>query len=439
VLTKLAGAGAILACVAVVLAGCGSSNNSSGGSGAGASGGASSSSGGTSIKGGPAVTAAMASNPKGSVTWCIGKDTTGAFSQVVNLYNQSHPGVHVKLLELPTSSDQQRTQLIQREQAKSSECDVLGMDVIWTAEFAAQGWLRDVTSALQSRSSSFIPATLNTVKASGKDWAVPFNTNAGLLFYNKSKVHSPPTTWQQAYSMAKSDGGIGYQGASYEGLTVDFLEMLYGAGGSVLSSDGKSATIDSPQAQKVLAFMQQGLKDGAAPQSNLTYMEEESRNAFQNGKVSILRNWPYVYALAKQAHVNFGVEPLPAWSGGKAASVLGGYNLGISTYSKNPGAALSFINFATAPAAQKKFFIKSSLPAVLTQTYKDPAVVKSQPFAPQLLKAVQNGIPRPVSPVYPQISQAIYKNVYSALSNGTSPSSALQSAQSQITAALHTF
>jgi multiple sugar transport system substrate-binding protein len=446
--TKVAGAGAILACVAALLAGCGSSNSSSSssasagtGAGAGASSSSSSSSsaGGASIKGGPAVTAAMANNPKGSVTWCIGKDTTGAFSQVVSLYNQSHPGVHVNLLELPTSSDQQRTQLVQREQAKSPECDVLGMDVIWTAEFAAQGWLRDVTSALQSRASSFIPSTIETVTAGGKDWAVPFNTNAGLLYYNKSKVHAAPTTWQQAYQMAKSDGGIGYQGASYEGLTVDFLEMLYGAGGSVVSPDGKTATIDSPQAQKVLAFMQQGLKDGAAPQSNLTYMEEESRNAFQDGKVSILRNWPYVYALAKQAHVNFGVEPLPAWSGGKAASVLGGYNLGISTDSKNPGAALSFINFATGPAAQKKFFIKSSLPAVLTQTYKDPAVIKAQPFAPKLLTAVQHGIPRPVSPVYPQISQAIYKNVYSALSNGTSPQSALQSAQSQITAALHTF
>lgn len=433
--TKLATMGAILVCAAAVAAGCGSSSSKSS-SGGGAS---SASSGGVTIQGGPAVTPASATNPSGKVTWCIGKDTTGAFSQVVKLYNQSHPQVHVTLLELPTSADQQRAQLVQREQAKSPECDVLGMDVIWTPEFAGQGWLRDVTSAIQARQSEFIPATLNTTKIGGKYWAVPFNTNAGLLFYNKGKIHTPPKTWQQAYQMAKSDGGIGYQGQSYEGLTVDFLELLYSAGGSVLSPDGKTATIDSPQAQQVLSFMQQGLKDGAAPQSDLSYMEEESRNAFQTGKVALLRNWPYVYALAKQAHVNFGVEPLPTWAGGKPASVLGGYNLGISTYSKNPGAALSFINFATAPAAQKTFFIKSSLPAVIEQVYHDPAVIKAQPFAPQLLKAVVNGIPRPVSPVYPQISQAIYKNVYSALSSGTSPQSALKTAQSQINSALKTF
>ena len=61
---------------------------------------------------------------------------------------------------------------------------------------------------------------------------------------------------------------------------------------------------------------------------------------------------------------------------------------------------------------------------MLTKTYSDPAVVKSQPFASELLKAVQQGKPRPVSPVYPQISEAIYNNVYSALSSGTSPQTA---------------
>jgi multiple sugar transport system substrate-binding protein len=433
VYTKLVSAGTILACAAVVAAGCGSSSKSTT-----TAAGAGSTSGSTSSSGG-AVTPAMASNPKGTVTWCIGKDTTGAFAQVIKLYNQSHPGVTVKLLELPTSADQQRTQLVQRQQAKSPECDVLGMDVIWTAEFAAQGWLKDVTPAIQARANEFIPSVLNTAKINGKYWAVPFNTNGGLLYYNTKKVHQAPTTWQQAYQMAKSAGGLGYQGQSYEGLTVDFLEMLYSAGGTVLASNGKTATIDSPQAQQVLSFMQQGIKNGSVPQAVLTYMEEESRNAFQTGRVSILRNWPYVYALAKQAHVPFKVVPLPTWAGGKPASVLGGFNLGISSYSKNPGGALSFINFATAPAAQKEFFIKASNPPVLTSVYHDPAVVKAQPFASQLLKDVETGVARPVSPVYPQISEAIYKNVYSALSSGTAPKTALANAQSQINAALKTF
>ena len=231
---KLMSAAAIVGCVAIATAGCGASSSSS-------------SSAGSSDT---AVTPAMAANPRGAVTWCIGKDTTGAFSQVVKLYNRSHPAVNVSLLELSTSADQQRAQLEQREQAKSSQCDVLGIDVIWTAEFTAQGWLRDVTPAIQARAAQFIPSTLATTKVDGKYWAVPFNTNAGLLYYNKSKIHTAPSTWQEAYRMAKQSGGIAYQGQRYEGLTVDFLELLYSDGGSVLSRDGKTATIDSPQAQQ---------------------------------------------------------------------------------------------------------------------------------------------------------------------------------------------
>ena len=120
------------------------------------------------------------------------------------------------------------------------------------------------------------------------------------------------------------------------------------------------------------------------------------------------------------------------------ASVLGGYNLGISTYSKNRVAALSFINFATGPAAQV-FFIKSSLPAVPTQTYKDPAVDRvpavrrgcSRQFRTECRDRCRRCIRRS--------ARAIYKNVYSALSNGTAPSTALKNAQSQINSALKTF
>jgi multiple sugar transport system substrate-binding protein len=418
---RITGMAATVGCVALAITGCGGSTPS------------------RSPAAGGTITPAMAANPKGTVTWCIGKDTSGAFKQVAKLYNRAHPAVHVVLLQLPNSADAQRFELEQRQQVKSPQCDVLGIDVIWTAEFAAQGWLRDLTPAIRAGAGAFIPSTLATAKFEGRYWAVPFNTNAGLLYYNKTKVPTPPSTWQEAYKIATRSGGLGYQARRYEGLTVNFLELLYSAGGRVISRDGKTATIDSPQARRVLAFMQRGIKAGAAPRAVLTYMEEESRNAFQDGRVALLRNWPYVYARAKRANLPFGVEPLPAFGDGRPASVLGGYNLGISSYSTNPGAALSFINFATAPAAQKKFFIASALPAVITRVYRDPAVVRAAPFAPTLLRAVQNGIPRPVTPVYTQISHAIYNGVYSALARGIAPQRALSNANRQITAALERF
>ena len=46
---------------------------------------------------------------------------------------------------------------------------------------------------------------------------------------------------------------------------------------------------------------------------------------------------------------------------------------------------------------------------------------------------------RPVSPVYPQISQAIYKNVNAALTGSQSAADAMKQAQADIDKALATF
>jgi multiple sugar transport system substrate-binding protein len=187
--------------------------------------------------------------------------------------------------------------------------------------------------------------------------------------------------------------------------------------------------------------MANGIKDGAAPKAVVTYMEEESRRAFEGGKPAFMRNWPYAYALGKQAKIgkDFAVAPLPAWQGGKPASILGGYNLGISAYSKNPAGAAAFANFVTQPAQQTVMAAKASLPPVLGATYSDPAVKKAMPFADQLKTAVEQGGARPTSAVYPQITEAIYKNVYAALQGNTSPSAAVNQMASQVQSALKTF
>lgn len=382
-----------------------------------------------------------ADGAKGEVAWCIGKDTTGAFSEVVKMHNAQNPDVTAKLTELPTSADEQRTQQIQRLRAESEECDVLGIDTIWTAEYASQEWLYDVSEVIEDRKDEFIASTVESAKFEDKYWAIPFNTNAGFLYYRTDQVKEAPKTWEQVYDLAKAQNGLIYQSAQYEGLTVNFLELLYSAGGTVLSDDGKEPAIDSPEARQVLTFMVNGYKDGAVPQANLTYMEQESRVAFEANKSTFMRNWPYAYALAKESPIkdNFAIATLPGYGGNEASGVIGGYNLAISAYSDEPEAALEFVDFVTKPEPQKIMASKASLPPTLSQTYEDPSVKKALPFALELRKAVEQAKPRPASPVYTQISEAIYKNVYAALSGRTSPDAAVSTMSDQIEKALQTF
>lgn len=419
------------------VAACGGGNGGGGGGGGGSSQG--------TISGAKVINPASANNAKGTVSVCTGKDTAGDKKAGIAEFNQKYAsqGLKAKLVEFPTSATDQRTQAIQRLQAKSTDCDVFVADVIWTAEFASQKWLYDMTPYVKNRTSEFIPATLTTAKYAGKYWGVPRSTNAGFLFYRTDQVSSPPTTWQDVYKQAAQKDGIVYQGASYEGLTVDFLELAFAAGGQVISPDGKKAMIDSPQNLKALQFMVNGIKDGAAPKEVTTYMEEPARMAFEAGKATFMRNWPYAYATGEmkgsKIRGKFKVVPFPPFAGGGKAGVLGGDNLVISAFSKNPGAALKLIELWTSPSVETAYATKYSLAPVLKQTYQEAAVKKAQPFAPELEQAVEQAKTRPVSPVYQQISEAIYKNVNQALSGQLSPQSALKNAQSQINKALQTF
>jgi multiple sugar transport system substrate-binding protein len=61
------------------------------------------------------------------------------------------------------------------------------------------------------------------------------------------------------------------------------------------------------------------------------------------------------------------------------------------------------------------------------------------PFRKELKKAVEQGKARPVTPVYPQISEAIYKNVHDALQGKQAPDAALKKMKSDMEKALKTF
>jgi multiple sugar transport system substrate-binding protein len=411
----------LVATVVLAIAGCGSDDSDTGG-------------GGDAKK----ATKAKAS---GDVTWCIGKDTSGAFGTVVDSFNKANPNANVKLLELPEDAGEQRRLQIQRLEAESPECDVLGTDVIWTAEYAAQGWLQDVSDFISQNGDKFIPSTVDTTEYEGKNYAAPFNSNAGFIYYRKDQVSQPPDDWQALYDEAKKNNGVVYQGFRYEGLTVNFLELLYSAGGTVISEDGKEATADSAEVKDVLTFMADGIKSGAAPKANTTYKEEESRRAFESGNATFMRNWPYAYALGKDSKIadKFDISTFPGYNGNEGAGVLGGYNLAISSYSENPEGSLAFIEYATEPAQQKIMATEASLPPTVTETYDDPEVKKAMPFAAELRDAIDQAQPRPVSPVYPQISEAIFNNVYAALQGKMSPDEASSKMNEEIQKALETF
>jgi multiple sugar transport system substrate-binding protein len=419
-------------CGGAFLAACGS-DDGGGGSGGGGTG---------ATEGAKTIDVNAMKTAKGNVTVCMGKDTGGDVTAAIKAFNAQNNGVKAKILEFSTSADEQRQQFVQRQEAKSGECDVFSSDVIWTAEFASQKWLYDLTPYIDTRRDEVIPATLETATFEGKVWGMPQQTDAGFLYYRTDKVKTPPATWQAVYADAKAKDGIVYQGAPYEGLTCNFLELAFAAGGQVLSEDGKKSVINSPENVAALKLMADNVKSGVAARGVTTYMEEESRRYFESGKATYMRNWPYAYALGEKAKAvkgKFDVVPFPSFEGGGKAGILGGHNQVVSVYSKNPGGALKWIDYITGKENQKRQLLDFSQSSTLVATYDDPDIQKKYAFATQLRDAISQAKSRPVSPVYPQVSQAIYKNVNAALSGKVSPEQALQTAQSEMDKALATF
>src|SRR6476660_4322231 len=340
----------------------------------------------------------------GPITLATGKDTTGTLQAQLDAWNKDHPSEKVTLNELPESADQQRQQFIQNAQTKSDAYTVLNMDVVWTAEFAANQWI-DELPADKFDLNKMIPAVVETGKYFKKQYAIPYNTNAGLLFYRKDLLDKvgaqAPKTWDEmkatcdkvkALPEGKDLSCYAGQYDKYEGLTVNFSEAVQSAGGKVVDDAGKP-TVNSPEAKKGLQTLVDAFGNGTISQEAVTYKEEEGRRAFQAGKVLFHRNWPYVWTLgnktdgSSQVAGKFAVGQLPGIAG-PGRSTLGGANLAISKFGKNKATAVDFIKFLTNEANAKQNLQSNSLAPVFPDLYTDASMTEKFPYLPALKESL---------------------------------------------------
>jgi multiple sugar transport system substrate-binding protein len=380
----------------------------------------------------------------GPITFATGKlDISSYLPGLVGEWNRAHPGQRVTLIQLPDDADDQLAQLAANLQARSDAYDVMSLDVIWTAQFASNGWIIPLSSR-QFPLADFLRPAVDTAMYQGRLWAIPFTSNAELLYYRSDILAQagvqPPRTWAQlatlASTVAPRYGLSGYAGQflAYEGLTVNFAEAVQSAGGSILSPDGTRVTVDSPQARAALTFLVSGFREGWIPAAALNYDEQASAEAFEQGRVLFLANWPYVYGQADtQSPVagKFAVEALPG-PDGPGSSSLGGANLAISAFSRHQATALAFIRFLTSLRVQRQVLVDGSLPPVWTQLYTDPSLVSRFPYLPVLKQAILSARPRPEVPEYNQLSLAISSSVHQALMQRVSVNATITSLSGEL-------
>jgi len=404
-----------------------------GSSGGGASGGASSGGGADFSK-------------QGDIEYWSGKDTSGFVSKLISQFNAQHPNGKVTFHELSAKADEQRQQMIQNTQIKNPKMAVLSMDVVWSAEFAAKGYVEALPP--DTKTDGMLKAPVDAATYFGKLYGLPTSSDGGLLYYRKDLLAKynlkPPTTFDEMKAACdkiwagEGKGKLGcYAGQhdKYEGLTVNFAEAVNGAGGVIVGDDGKP-NVATPEATKGLSTLVDWFKTGYIPKAAITWQEEQGRTAFQHGELIFHRNWGYVAAHAqndKDSAVKgkFDSAPLPGISG-PGVSSLGGHSFAVAKNADNKGTALDFLKYASSPDVQKAQLLKSTLTPVTEATYSDPDVLKAFPFFTTELKSVQGAKPRPKAVEYGDVTLAIQDAAYSALQGQTPPASALQSLQTRL-------
>jgi multiple sugar transport system substrate-binding protein len=379
-------------------------------------------------------------------------DRTGVLPKLIDKFNKQSKDFKINYRKMPIDTGQYFDKIRTEFQAGGGDIDVIIGDVIWPAQFAANGWVADLTDRFTD-ADEFLPGPMQAATYEDKIYAVPWYTDAGLLYYRqdlleKAGYSGPPATWDELQEMAekvKQDEGIPngfvFQGAEYEGGVCNGLEYIRTHGGDVLDPDDPSKVIlDSPGSTAGLATWRSMLESGVAPQAVLQYKEDESSAPFLNDEAVFIRNWPYFYALLgtpdypKVKPEQVGITPIPvAEEGGQSYSTLGGWNFLINAASDKQDQAWEVIRFMTAP---EQLITNAKLGSKLPtrqSLYDEPEVTDNVPVARLGKEAIiQNSTPRPVSPFYSDISLELAAGFNSTLAGDTSPEDAVKTLQEEI-------
>lgn len=383
----------------------------------------------------------------------------GAVGQELELCRQGaeawakKTGNTVTLVSTPKSTTERLALYQQLLAAGASDIDVFQIDVIWPG-ILAQHFI-DLRQAAGSAVSAHFPAIIANNTVAGKLVAMPWFTDAGLLYYRRDLLRKyraeVPETWQalaatartiqDAERQAGNDKMWGYvwQGRAYEGLTCNALEWVASHGGGTIVDASGRVTINNAGAVAAL--------DTAAawvgtitPTGVLNYTEEEARGVFQSGNAMFMRNWPYAWALANGAGSpvsgKVGIAALPKGGpNGRHTATLGGYQLAVSRYSRNQDAATDLVLYLTGAAEQKRRAIAGAFLPTIASLYKDTGVLAAQPFFGSLYDTFVNAVPRPSSATgikYNQVSNAFFNAAHDVLAGKSDAAGSLRRLQAKL-------
>ena len=391
-----------------------------------------------------------------NLTLSIGVRGFGAATEVLIEQCQQDLGVTVEWQRVSDVPNESRALYVTNFSARNPVPDVLAVDVIWPGDFAARGWIAPLDAYFSDAElAEYLPGFAAAAKVDGSTYAIPLYIDGIHLFYRTDLLakygFEPPRTWEELIAQSRTilEGeadpdlvGFVSMWAKIEGLFMNYLAFLSGAGGSFFDADGNLA-FDGPEGVKALQTMVDMLyEERIVPESVLTFRPDDARILFQQGRAVFMMVQDFVLdpltAADSPVRDTVAFTRVPVFEGAPAdapSTVSGGFLLAVNANSRHPDAAADLIRCFTSYEAQVIATLVQGKVPVRSSVYDDPRVQAERPVVAELGANFNYALTRPsaaTGTAYPEISEIMQTEVSAALLRQKSPEQALRDAATQV-------
>ncbi len=388
------------------------------------------------------------------------REVGDTFPEKIAEFEEQNPQVNVDWLEVPGVPGEQKSLYVTNLVGASDEPDIMALDVIWPGEFIANNWTIPLNDYFTDEElADFNPALLDAATVNGEVHAIPYYQNAIHFFYRRDLLDDygldVPTTWAELEEKADiilegedDPDMVGYSSmwAEIEGLFMNYLQFLWGAGGQIVDDAG-NIVIDTPEGEQALEQMVGMLERGTAPDSLLTYDPNDAQTVFRQGRTPFLVVQGFVWDLltADDSPVADVVEmgSVPVFDGVDPETTprhaTGAWMFAINPHSEHPDEAAELIRYLTTEENQVRLAIETGNlpPRVGMEDHEE--LLAEKPIAEQQFKNFNLGNVRPSMEAgedYSELSSIMQRYIHGALLGEMEVDEALQSAQEEADALL---
>ena len=362
-----------------------------------------------------------------------------ATAELVETFNREHPGIALSVTRGPLETEAVSDLAISRLLLGNSPYDVLLMDVTWTPKYAKAGWLEPLEAWLGADALEDLAPGAELGNAfDGHLWRFPLVADMGLLFWRTDLMEAPPRTPSELEAISQSlqqEGrvrwGYVWEGRQYEGLSCTYLEVLRGFGGRWLR-DG-SPDLSSNAAIAASQWLRHLVDVGITPPAVANMAEPEALQTFETGDAAFMRNWPYAWAeLNKNGSLlagKVGITTMVSEPQEPHVATQGSWGLSVLSSSQHKQAAVEALQFLTSTAAQKQLNLNWGYTPTRLSVFEDPELIRANPVLPELQAALAAAVLRPVTPIYAQLSDLLYREVNTVITGEVAAAPAMETLQ----------